>query len=125
MSKRRSLLKFEKKHAPVISIWQFAKRLLLSFLMTLGLVIGSLAVGMCGYHFLESLSWIDSFLNAAMILGGMGPVNDMKTDAGKIFAGCYALYSGLVVIVCAGIILAPLIHRILHRFHADVDEEKQ
>jgi hypothetical protein len=68
---------------------------------------------------LEGLSWLDAFLNAAMILGGMGPVDPVRTSAGKLFAGCYALYSGLVVLVTAGLILAPIAHRILHRFHVE------
>jgi hypothetical protein len=83
------------------------------------LVAASLAIGMAGYHGLERLSWLDSFLNAAMLLGGMGPLAELHTDAGKLFAGCYALYCGLVVIAVAGIVLAPVAHRILHRFHLE------
>ena len=79
----------------------------------------SLAAGMIGYHGLERLSWLDSFLNAAMLLGGMGPVAVPVTPSGKIFAGLYALYCGLVVLIVAGIILAPVAHRILHRFHLE------
>jgi hypothetical protein len=80
---------------------------------------GSLFVGICGYHYTENLSWLDSFLNAAMILGGMGPVATVQTTAGKIFSGCYALYSGLAVLAAVGIIAAPIIHRFLHRFHIE------
>ena len=87
--------------------------------MGLGLVIVSLAIGMAGYHGYEGLPWIDAFLNAAMILSGMGPLLQPATEGGKLFAGFYALYAGLVFIVVAGIILAPLIHRLLHRFHWD------
>ena len=79
---------------------------------------------MLGYHALENLSWIDSFLNASMILGGMGPVNELKTEAGKLFAGLYALFSGIVFLVIAGIIFAPLVHRLLHRFHFEADDER-
>ena len=79
----------------------------------------SLAAGMVGYHGLERLSWLDSFLNAAMLLGGMGPLAAPQTYAGKLFAGCYALYCGLVVIAVAGIVLVPVAHRILHRFHLE------
>jgi hypothetical protein len=86
------------------------------------LVAGSLAVGVLGYHYLEDLQWIDALLNAAMILGGMGPVNEVHTVAGKIFASVYALYSGLIVLVAAGILFAPIFHRFLHRFHLDTDE---
>jgi hypothetical protein len=74
---------------------------------------------MCGYHFLEQLPWIDALLNASMILGGMGPVDPIKTEAGKIFASCYALYSGLAIISVAGLLLAPVVHRFLHKFHLD------
>jgi hypothetical protein len=72
---------------------------------------------MWGYSRYEGLAWRDSFLNAAMLLGGMGPVNDPRTDAGKVFAGLYALYAGLVFIVTAGLLLGPVVHRVLHRFH--------
>jgi hypothetical protein len=81
------------------------------------IVAFSLAIGMWGYGYFEGLPWRDSFLNAAMLLGGMGPVNDPKTDGGKVFAGVYALYAGLVFIVTAGLLLAPAVHRLLHRFH--------
>ena len=74
---------------------------------------------MVGYHGFEHLSWLDSFVNAAMLLGGMGPVATLQTDAGKLFAGFYALYCGLVVIAVAGIVLAPVAHRVLHRFHLE------
>jgi hypothetical protein len=82
-----------------------------------GLVGLSLGFGMWGYSRYEGLAWRDSFLNAAMLLGGMGPVNNPRTDAGKVFAGLYALYSGLVFIVTAGLLLGPVVHRVLHRFH--------
>ena len=81
------------------------------------LVGGSLLIGMIGYRYFESWSWIDGFLNAAMLLGGMGPVNDPQTSGGKLFAGLYALYAGLLFLVVAGLLLAPLLHRLLHRFH--------
>ncbi|HKA16569.1 MAG TPA: hypothetical protein VKH41_16220 [Myxococcota bacterium] len=82
----------------------------------------SLIAGMVGYHALEQLSWLDSFLNAAMLLGGMGPVATPQTQGGKLFAGWYALYCGLVVLVVAGIILAPVAHRIMHRLHCEDSE---
>ena len=86
-----------------------------------GLVLIGLAlyIGMCGYHFLEHLAWMDSFLNAAMILSGMGPVTDMKTEAGKLFAGCYALFSGLTFVAIVAMILSPVIHRFFHRIHLE------
>jgi hypothetical protein len=80
-------------------------------------VVGSLAVGVCGYHYLDGLPWVDSLLNASMILGGMGPVDPMKSNAAKIFASIYALYSGLALIAVVGLLLAPVIHRLLHKFH--------
>ena len=84
------------------------------------MVIGlSLGVGMGGYRYFEGLTWLDAFLNAAMLLGGMGPVSPIRTDGGKLFAGLYALYAGLVVLVAAGILVAPVFHRFLHRFHLE------
>ncbi len=79
--------------------------------------IGSLALGVCGYHFVERLPWIDALLNASMILGGMGPVDPLRTTGGKLFASFYALYSGLAIISVAGLLLAPVVHRFLHKFH--------
>src|SRR5581483_7900647 len=81
--------------------------------------IGSLGAGMLGYHYIERLSWLDAFLNAAMILGGMGPVDPVRTRAGKAFAGCYALYCGVVALVVAGMLFTPIFHRLLHRFHLE------
>ena len=80
---------------------------------------GSLGVGMTGYHVLEKLPWIDAFLNAAMILSGMGPVATLQTAAGKIFAGVYAIFSGIALITIMGIIFAPVVHRFLHKFHLE------
>jgi hypothetical protein len=74
---------------------------------------------MVGYHALEHLAWLDAFLNAAMLLGGMGPVNAPVSDGGKLFAGIYALYAGLVFIVTASLIFTPILHRLMHRFHWD------
>jgi len=82
-------------------------------------IAGSLALGVCGYHFLERLPWIDALLNASMILGGMGPVDPVRTTGGKLFASFYALFSGLVIIGVAGLMLAPVVHRYLHKFHIE------
>ena len=87
--------------------------------MSAGLIVFALGIGMTGYHCFESLNWVDAFVNAAMILSGMGPVNQLNTDSGKIFAGCYALFSGLVFLSAVSIVLAPLAHRALHRFHLE------
>ena len=83
----------------------------------------SLLGGMAGYRYLEGMSWIDAFANASMILSGMGPLSALQTWGGKLFAGCYALYSGLTVIVVMGLILSPVMHRLFHRFHLQTDEE--
>lgn len=86
-------------------------------MISLGLVIVSLLIGMLGYHQSEGMPWIDAFLNAAMIMGGMGPVDKLYTDAGKLFAGVYALYCGMVLLIAVGIFAVPIVHRFLHHFH--------
>ncbi|HEV2063729.1 MAG TPA: hypothetical protein VGS00_04185 [Thermoanaerobaculia bacterium] len=91
-----------------------------SGLAALALVVASLVIGMVGYHGFEGMSWIDAFVNAAMILSGMGPIGELHSSGGKIFAGCYALYSGLALITIAAILLAPVAHRFLHRFHIEI-----
>jgi hypothetical protein len=113
---------FEAKHHPVLSRVDFAKRMVRSLVIAVVMIGVSLLAGVCGYHFLENLSWIDAFLNASMILAGMGPVDTLKTEGGKLFAGCYALYSGLVVIATAGVLLMPVVHRMLHKFHAETEK---
>ncbi|MBS0375390.1 MAG: hypothetical protein JSR73_12500 [Proteobacteria bacterium] len=101
----------------------FLRRLARHAALTLALIAVSLAAGMLGYHALEHLGWTDAYLNAAMLLGGMGPVDPPRTEAGKLFAGTYALYCGLVVIVAAGILLAPFLHRLMHRFHLETGRD--
>lgn len=95
----------------------FARRLLLHLAAAVGLVLASLAAGMFGYVQLEHLSWMDAFLNSAMLLGGMGPVDLPHSEAGKLFAGIFALYAGLVFIATAALILTPIVHRVIHHFH--------
>jgi len=95
----------------------FVRRVIIHFIGSLTLVIGSLFLGMAGYQYYEALPWRDAFLNAAMLLGGMGPVDAPRTEGGKLFAGFYALYVGLVFLVAAGLILAPAFHRMLHLLH--------
>jgi hypothetical protein len=114
---------FEHRKLPLLSWPDFIRRMLGSLALGILVVGGSLVFGMVGYQHFEGLGLVDSFINAAMILSGMGPVDRMQSDAGKIFAGIYALYSGLAVLVTAGLILAPLVHRLLHRFHADDNDE--
>ena len=88
-------------------------------------VLGSLAIGVLGYHHFEHLSWLDSLLNASMILSSMGPVNPIQTDAGKLFASFYALFSGVAFITVIGVLFAPVAHRLLHRFHLQFVEEDE
>ena len=116
---KRVLPEFEGRGQPVIPPHRFIIRLAHSGVIALVLIAVSLFVGMVGYHVLEGVSWIDAFLNASMLLGGMGPVHIPITSGGKLFAGLYALYCGLAVILVAGVILAPVAHRILHTFHME------
>ena len=109
-----------RKHPPLPSS-RFMRRLALHAIAAVGLLLASLLIGMAGYARFENLPWRDAFLNAAMLLGGMGPVNAPQTNGGKLFAGLYALYAGLVFIVAAGIMLAPVLHRLLHKFHWEQD----
>jgi hypothetical protein len=110
-------MRYESKRIRPISTAHFVARMLRHGLAALLLVALSLGIGMAGYGHYEHLAWRDAFLNASMLLGGMGPVESPQSAHGKIFAGCYALYAGLVFIVSAGVILSPVVHRIIHRFH--------
>lgn len=113
---------YEPRHVPPIPFTGFAVRLLAHASVALSLIAFSLMVGMWGYRSFEGMSWLDAFFNAAMLLGGMGPVKTQDmSDAGKLFAGLYALYSGLVFIAVMSLMLAPVVHRILHRFHWSKD----
>lgn len=114
---------YEHFSRPLLSRTAFLRRLSMSSLAGLILILISLAIGMIGYHDIERLSWMDSFLNASMLLGGMGPIWSPQRDAGKLFAGIYALYSGLAVLAIVGITFAPVVHRLLHRFHADISDQ--
>ena len=96
---------------------RFLRRVAAHFAVATGLVSVSLLFGMAGYAHFEGLAWRDAFLNSAMLMGGMGPVDAPKTPGGKVFAGLYALYCGLVFLLAAGVVFAPLLHRLLHRFH--------
>lgn len=110
---------YEKRHEALAPAALFMRRIVRHTAVAAALVACSLAIGMAGYHGLEGLPWIDAFVNSAMLLGGMGPVDAPKTPGGKFFAGCYALYAGLVFIVSAALILTPILHRVLHHFHWD------
>ena len=108
---------YEPRPHPPIPRRRFARRLLLHVAAALALFLLSLLPGMAGYEYFEQLPWRDAFLNAAMLMGGMGPVDAPRTDGGKLFAGLYALYAGLVFLVGAGLIFAPVVHRVMHKFH--------
>lgn len=115
------LFRYEHHRKPMASRAVFISRVLANMMLALVLIGLSLALGMAGYHFTEHMSWLDAYLNAAMLLGGMGPVTLIESDAGKLFAGSYALYCGLVVVITAGVILAPILHRVLHALHAEAE----
>lgn len=110
---------FEHKKEPILPKAKFIRRVARHGLFAFAIIFVSLAIGILGYHVLEGLGWIDATVNAAMILGGMGPVNQLRTDAGKLFAAAYALFSGIVFLVAVAVLMAPVFHRFLHRFHLD------
>lgn len=110
---------FEHRTKPLLPRKTFVLRVLRSLVLAVGIIGVSLALGVFGYHFCEGLSWLDSLLNASMILTGMGPVSELHTVAGKLFASFYALFSGVVFISAVAIFLAPLGHRFLHKFHLE------
>ena len=110
---------YESRQHPLLPLHRFLRRWLRHALVALLLVVASLVIGMVGYAHYEHLPWVDGFLNSAMLLGGMGPVDAPKTEGGKLFAGFYALYAGLVFIVAMGIAFAPVVHRVLHKFHLE------
>jgi len=114
---------YEAKHHRPLPLRRFLQRMFSHGIAALALLLLSLGAGVAGYMYYEQLSAVDAFLNAAMLLGGMGPVNPPATNAGKLFAGCYALYAGLVFIVTAAIMLTPVLHRVLHRFHWASEDE--
>lgn len=113
---------FEHRSSPLLPRREFYARLGRCVCLSLLVVAVALGVGMIGYRIFEKMTWVDAFVNAAMILSGMGPVGTLNTNAGKIFAGCYALFSGLAFIGSIGIIFTPLFHRFLHKFHLEVSE---
>jgi hypothetical protein len=116
---RRHLFSYETRSERLLDPHRFVRRMLGHSAVALTLVAFSLLLGMSGYVYFESLSWTDAFLNSAMLLGGMGPVNAPMTEGGKLFAGWYALYAGLIFLIVAGVLGAPVVHRVLHRFHLD------
>jgi len=116
---------FESKGEKLLPRREFLSRLARTVALGLGFVLVSLYAGMLGYHELEGMGWLDAFLNSSMLLSGMGPLKAPETDAGKLFAGLYALYSGLAVITVAAILFAPIFHRAMHRFHVEEEGEPE
>ena len=112
---------YEHRKRPLLPRRAFYARLARSAALASLIVLGALGIGMTGYHTFEGLSWVDAFVNAAMILSGMGPLSPLHTSAGKVFAGCYALFSGLAFITAIGLVFAPVVHRFLHKFHLESD----
>lgn len=113
------LFRFERRAAPLASHTVFLGRLARSLLFAIALIAIALAIGMVGYRITESMDWLDAFLNASMLLGGMGEVDPLHTDAGKLFAGSYALFCGLLIVITSGVVLAPILHRVLHAMHIE------
>ncbi len=115
---------FEHKLEPLLSQDKYLLRVTKHFLIAFGIILSSLGIGVLGYHFLERLNWIDSLLNASMILGGMGPVDQIHTFWGKLFASAYSLFSGIIFLVIIGVIFAPIYHRFLHKFHLEITDKE-
>ena len=118
-----SVTGFEQRGQPVVSRRKFIARMLAAIGLWMILTFVGMAIGIAGYAFFEGMSFVDAFVNAAMILSGMGPMGELKTTAGKVFAGAYAIFSGLIVIIATGFVLAPIFHRILHRFHVETTKD--
>ena len=114
---------YENRKQPLLSTAKFLKRVARHWLAAFGVLALGLGGGIVGYHYIVGLNWIDSLLNASMILGGMGPVDPLRTNGAKIFASCYALFSGLAFIGIVSVLLAPFVHRLLHRVHAEEREQ--
>ena len=112
---------YEHRTKPLLPKSKFYVRIFVHLLGAVSIVIISLFIGIIGYHYTENLSLLDSLLNASMILGGMGPISDLHTAGGKIFASAYALFSGIIFLIIIGLLFAPFFHRFLHKFHIDTD----
>ncbi len=115
----KSLFQYEKKSQPLATPLLFRSRFLRNLGAAAVIIAAALGVGMTGYHFIAGMQWVDAYLNSAMILSGMGPIGDLDNSAAKIFAGTYAIVCGLLIFAVAGLVLAPVFHRVLHRFHVE------
>ena len=118
-----SAARFERRGQPLASRRKFLVRMAIAIGLWMVLTIVGLAIGIAGYAAFEGMSFVDAYVNAAMILSGMGPVGELKTTGGKVFAGSYAILSGLIIVIATGFVLAPIFHRILHSFHVETTKE--
>ena len=118
-----SVTRFERRGQPLASRRKFLIRMTIAIGLWIVLTIVGLAIGIAGYAAFEGMSFVDAYVNAAMILSGMGPVGELKTTGGKVFAGSYAILSGLIIVIATGFVLAPIFHRILHSFHVETTKE--
>lgn len=116
---------YEHRSEPLLTRRQFLRRMAIHTLFAASVLVVSLGIGILGYHYLEGMQWLDAMLNASMILGGMGPIGTLQTDIGKVFASFYALFSGIIFLVIAGILVAPIAHRLMHRLHLDDSDEQR
>lgn len=116
-------LHLEHREAPLLPPGRFVVRLLRFFALAVAVILITLGLGVLGYHFLGKLRWLDALVNASMILGGMGPVDPIATTSGKWFASFYALFSGVVFLGAVGVLFAPILHRFLHHYHLDLEDQ--
>lgn len=124
--RRRRPLQFENMHEPLAPPAVFRRRVIASGFVAFQVIGVSLLIGIAGYHWIAGIpDWVDDLYNASMILGGMGPVAELKGDAAKLFASFYALYSGVMLLASVGLLLSPMLHRLLHRFHIECDDDVQ
>ncbi|HEY8203530.1 MAG TPA: hypothetical protein VIF81_02295 [Pyrinomonadaceae bacterium] len=114
--------RFERRHDQLAPVSVYVQRIVGSLVVGFGLMAVALSIGIAGYRFIAGFNWIDSLLEASMILGGMGPVRELPNESAKVFASLYALFSGVVFIALMGIILSPIAHRVLHKFHVDEED---
>ncbi|WP_210255201.1 hypothetical protein [Ancylobacter pratisalsi] len=134
MTKRAAADQHTKPAAPPLSFWgrvggpyttrqEFFRRLGAAVAIWFAIMLFGLGIGMAGYAAFEGMDLVDAYLNAAMILSGMGPVSELHSEAGKLFSGSYAIFSGLVIVLATGVVLSPIVHHVLHVFHADMDDD--
>ena len=125
ISHYRPTAMFEDHHEQLAPVPVFVRRTLSYMGYSALFILFAVLIGISGYHWIAGFDWVDSFLNAAMILGGMGPINPLPTEGAKIFAGLYALFCGLIFVLAMGVVLAPLVHRLLHRLHLDANDRQE